>query len=89
MAERGWRLNFRRWLDERNQTHLRRLRDMLSRCALSGGQGIMLNGCGKNQESSLLSSCTIGSLMMNQTIQNLKIWKAKIPLKIKIFHVAC
>jgi hypothetical protein len=35
MAERGWRMNFRRWLDERAQTQLRQLRDMLSTCALS------------------------------------------------------
>jgi hypothetical protein len=35
MTERGWRMNFKRWLDERAQNQLRQLRDMLSYCALS------------------------------------------------------
>ena len=35
MAARGWRLTFRRWLDERAQTQLRQLRDILFTCALS------------------------------------------------------
>jgi hypothetical protein len=35
MAGNGWRMIFRRWLDERGQTQLRRLRDMLSSCDLS------------------------------------------------------
>jgi hypothetical protein len=35
MAGNGWRMTFRRWLDERGQTQLRRLRDMLTSWALS------------------------------------------------------
>ena len=34
-AERGWRMSFRRWLDERLQDQFRRLRDMLATVALS------------------------------------------------------
>ena len=34
-ASKGWNLTFRRWLDERQQESLRKLRDMLSACALS------------------------------------------------------
>lgn len=35
MSERGWRMNFHRWLNERAQNQLRQLRDMLAACALS------------------------------------------------------
>jgi hypothetical protein len=35
MAQRGWRMTFRRWLNENQQTQLRHMRDMLSACALS------------------------------------------------------
>jgi hypothetical protein len=35
MAERGWRMNFRRWLNERDQKHFSQMRDMLAACALS------------------------------------------------------
>jgi hypothetical protein len=41
MTERGWRMNFRRRLDERAQFQLRQLRDMLSTCALSNGKDIV------------------------------------------------
>jgi hypothetical protein len=34
MARRGWRLTFRRWLDENAQNQLRQLRDILTSCAL-------------------------------------------------------
>jgi hypothetical protein len=34
MARRGWRLAFRRWLDEAAQIHLRQLRDILLTYAL-------------------------------------------------------
>jgi hypothetical protein len=34
MAQRGWRLTFRRWLDENAQNQLRFLRDILMSCAL-------------------------------------------------------
>jgi hypothetical protein len=33
-AQRGWRLTFRRWLDEYDQNQLRQLRDMLLACPL-------------------------------------------------------
>jgi hypothetical protein len=32
---KGWVLTFKRWLDERNQSHLRWLRDILFSCPLS------------------------------------------------------
>jgi hypothetical protein len=35
MAQRGWRMNFRRRLNENQQNQLRQMRDMLSACALS------------------------------------------------------
>jgi hypothetical protein len=34
MAQRGWRLTLRRWLDEIAQNQLRQLRDILMSCAL-------------------------------------------------------
>jgi hypothetical protein len=34
LAQRDWRLTFRRWLDESAQNHLRQLRDIMMSCAL-------------------------------------------------------
>jgi hypothetical protein len=34
LAAKGWRLTFRRWLDENAQTQLRHLRDILTSCAM-------------------------------------------------------
>jgi mannosylglycoprotein endo-beta-mannosidase len=41
MAQRGWRMNFRRWLNENQQNQLRQMRDMLSPCALSTEKDIV------------------------------------------------
>jgi hypothetical protein len=38
MARRGWRLTFRRWLDENAQNQMRQLRDILASCALGSGR---------------------------------------------------
>jgi hypothetical protein len=35
MAARGWRMNFRRWLNDRARNQLRQMRDMLAACRLS------------------------------------------------------
>jgi len=37
VARRGWRLIFRRWLDERKQNQLRKLYDLLSPFLVCGG----------------------------------------------------
>jgi hypothetical protein len=38
IARRGWRLTFRRWLDENAQNKLRMMRDVLTSCALGQGK---------------------------------------------------
>jgi hypothetical protein len=35
MGAGGWRMNFRKWLDERAQNQLRQMRDMLAAFPLS------------------------------------------------------
>jgi hypothetical protein len=84
MAERGWRLQFRRWLDERAQNQLRHLRDLLLVCPLSNEKDIAKWSWEKSGAFSVKS-------MYNHLFSgdpddpNTKLWKAKIPLKIKIF----
>jgi hypothetical protein len=51
MAQRGWRLTFRRWLDENAQNQLRHLRDILMSCPL-GSKKTNQFGHGGNTKTS-------------------------------------
>ncbi|PUZ72532.1 hypothetical protein GQ55_2G401100 [Panicum hallii var. hallii] len=83
-AERGWRLTFRRWLDENLQNQFRRLRDMLTSVALSREDDSPVWAWEKSGAFSVKS--TYAHLCSNQLAEpNKHIWKAKIPLKNKIF----
>jgi hypothetical protein len=84
IAERGWRLNFRRWLDERAQNQWRQMRDMLATCALSPQKDLVKWTWEKTRNFSVKSMYDhLCSGDVNES--NNKIWKSKIPLKIKIF----
>jgi len=84
IAQRGWRLTFRRWLGETLQNQMRELRDMLTSYAL-------------NEENDSPKWCwekpgvfTVKTmyeqLCYNETgAPYMMIWRAKIPLKIKIW----
>jgi hypothetical protein len=84
MAQRGWRLTFRRWLNESQQTQLRQLRDMLSACALSNEKDRVKWIWEKSGAFSVKSMYNhLFSLERNNPKKAL--WKAKVPMKIKIF----
>jgi hypothetical protein len=83
-AQRGWRLTFRRWLDEYDQNQLRQLRDMLLACPLGQQKDKPSWAWGKHKIFSVKSMYThlcVGEVGGS----NKKIWKAQIPLKIKVF----
>lgn len=84
LAARRWRLRFRKWLDERAQNQLRQLGDMLQACALSTENddfNWFWEKTGKFTVSSLYSHLCSNEIYNS----NNKLWKSKIPLKIKIF----
>lgn len=84
MAVRGWRLSFRRWLEERAQTQLRQLQDMLSTCALSAEKDRPKWIRGKS--GIFFAKSTYSHMCSSETESpHAYIWKSKIPLKIKIF----
>lgn len=84
IAERGWRMNFRRWLDERAQNQWRQLRDMLAACALSNQEDVAKWSWEKIGKFSVRSMYDhLCSSEINNP--NKKIWKAKIPLKVQMF----
>jgi hypothetical protein len=84
MARRGWRINFRRWLDERAQSQLRHLRDMLSTCALSNERDVVKSTWEKSGKFSVKSMYKhLFSWDINKPDK--KLWEAKLPMKIKIF----
>jgi hypothetical protein len=84
MARRRWRLTFRRWLDENAQNQLRQLKDILVSCALGTERDKPIWNWEKNKRFSVKTMYT--HLCRADTVNNNKrIWKAKIPLKIKIF----
>jgi hypothetical protein len=84
MAERGWMLTFHRWLNERNQTHLRQLRDILFGCPLSNDKDFPKWKWEKSGYFSVKSMYTQLCSSEIETPHKL-IWKTKIPLKIKEF----
>jgi hypothetical protein len=84
MVERGWRMNFRRWLNESQQNQLRQLRDMLAACALSNEKDLVKWTWEKSGTFSVKSMYThLFSLDINNP--NKKPWEAKIPMKVMIF----
>lgn len=84
MKEQNWTLNFRRWLDESNQSKLRRLRDILVSFPLNDEKDQPKWDWEKNGKFSVKSmyshlSCDwVGDPCK-------KLWKANLPLKIKTF----
>ena len=83
-ASKGWNLTFRRWLDERQQESLRKLRDMLSACALSNNNDYPKWLGEKNSQFSVKSQYNFLCVYLTED-RNKKLWKAKLPLKIKVF----
>jgi hypothetical protein len=84
MAQRGWRLSFRRWLDERKQNQLRRLLDMINSFAIGREDDRPKWNWEKSGSFSVKS--TYKHLFSDESNEpNKRIWRAKIPLKIKLF----
>jgi hypothetical protein len=84
MKLRRWKLKFRRWLHEDLQNQLRRLQDIVYRCCTNGNKDRARWDWEKSGVFSVKS--TYKHLCKNEYgPHNRKIWKAKIPLKIKIF----
>jgi len=84
IAQNGWRLSFRRWLDVSMQEQYRQLRDMISSLALSQEKDTpkwCWDGRGIYTVKSMYSHLC-DSIPKNQ---HANLWKAKLPLKIKIF----
>ena len=82
IAHKGWRLSFSRWMDVPQKEQYRRLRGMISSLALSHEKDTPkwywdARGIFTVKNSNL---CT--SIPRNP---HAKLWKAKIPLKTKIF----
>jgi hypothetical protein len=83
MASRRWRLTFRRWLDENAQNQLRQLRDAVLVCAL-GTQKDKPNWIWvKNKVYSVKSMYAHLRRADVGEPNNVRIWKAKIPLENK------
>jgi hypothetical protein len=84
IARGGWRLTFRRWLDENNQIQMRQLRDILTTCALGLDKDKPM---WRREKHKRFSVRTMYTHLCRADIenQNKKLWKAKIPLKVKIF----
>jgi hypothetical protein len=83
LAQTNWDLTFRRWLDPALQILWRELRDDLSRVALSPGRDKPIwkyTKSGKFTVKSLYNR--LSSVGIDRFFKHL--WKAKIPLKIKI-----
>jgi hypothetical protein len=84
MSGNRWRMTWRRWLNEDSQIHLRQLRDILMSCALGSQKDEPVWVWGKNKSYSVKSMyshlCSgIGGGA------NRRIWKSKLPPKIKVF----
>lgn len=82
LAERDWCLNFRRWLDESAQNHLRQLRDLITPCALAARKDESKWLWAKSGKFTVKS--VYSSLFFYETRDsNHKLWKANLPLKLK------
>ena len=84
IAQRNWRFTFRRWLDTGLQEQLRSLRDILFSCALNDEDDLPIWKWEKSGSFSMKSMYS--HLCSNEVgIYFKDIWKAKMPLKIKIW----
>lgn len=84
MANRNWQFSFRRWLTEGLQGELRGLRDLLFIHRLTNEKDKQKWAWEKSGKFSLKS--LYDHLFMSEPrFPNKMLWKAKIPLKIKIF----
>jgi hypothetical protein len=84
LKQRGWRLKFRRWLHEELQNQLRRLHDLIFCFNTNDEKDVAKWDWEKSGFFSVKS--TYKFLCRNDYgLNHNKIWKAKIPLKIKIF----
>jgi len=84
VAKKSWRFSFRRWLDEHLQNQLRRLYDLLSPFSVSVARDTPK--WVKGEKGLFSVKTTYNSLCPQGLGTNMNhIWKAKIPLKIKIF----
>jgi hypothetical protein len=84
MTQRGWRMNFRRWLNENQQNQLRQLRDMLAACALST-ENDMVKWIWEKSGTFSVKSMYNHLFSLEGSNPKKKLWKAKLPMKIKIF----
>jgi len=83
-ANVGWHMSFRRWLNEGLQTQFRQLRDLLSSFAINSDKDKPKWIWGNNGLFSVKSM--YDQLCINEVgAQYNLIWKAKLPLKIKIW----
>ena len=84
MAQQGWRLSLRRWLNEELQIHYRKMNDLLNSFAVNSENDEPHWKRGNNEIFSVKS--VYDHLCSNETGANYNlIWKAKIPLKIKVW----
>jgi hypothetical protein len=83
-AQRGWKMNFRRWVNENQQNQLRQLRDMLTIYALSTEKDFVKWTWEKFGTFSVKS---MYNHLFSSEVNNpkKKLWEAKIPMKVKIF----
>jgi hypothetical protein len=84
MKAKNWRLSFRRWLHEELQCQLRRLYDTVYRYGLNADRDRVVWDWEKSGKFSVKS--TYKQLCSHECGPSFKnLWKAKIPLKIRIF----
>lgn len=84
MADRNWHLSFRRWLTEELQGDLRRVRDLVFTHRLTNEKDKQKWAWEKSGVFSVKS--VYDHLFISEPrFPNKMLWKAKIPLKIKIF----
>jgi hypothetical protein len=84
MQKLNWKLKFRRWLDEDLQNQLRMMNDMLFRYKTNDSRDVPVwkwENSGKFSVRSLYKHFHRNS----QGVFHEQVWKAKLPLKIKVF----
>ena len=83
-ASKEWNLSLRQWLDEPQQEKLRKMRDVLVPCALSSSRD-QPKWLGEKDGKFSVNSQYRALCEAETEDRNKNLWKAKIPLKIKIF----
>lgn len=84
LAHRRWQLSFRRWLDEQAQDELRSLRDKLMEVGLNEQPDLPIWKWSKSEKFTVKP---MYDMLTNTgpTRSSTHLWKARIPLKIKIW----